>query len=191
MNKKKSIIVIFLVIVLAVAYYLISPLWRVIEVQDETPLVESEIEIQISEPEINDQIEKMEKDVREEFEKEMVVAKKITMIKKEEMPPTVKLLAQGVFKEDAHEVMGNAKLIQNGDSNILRFEDFETVNGPNLHIYLASSLDATDFIDLGEIRATKGNVNYTIPDGADLEKYNKALVWCVPFKVLFSHAELK
>jgi len=45
-------------------------------------------------------------------------------------------------------------------------------------------------IDLGEIKATKGNVNYDIPEGTDLEKYNKVLVWCVPFRVLFSYSDL-
>jgi hypothetical protein len=73
----------------------------------------------------------------------------------------------------------------------LRFENFETINGPKLHIYLASDLSADDYIDLGEIKATKGNVNYEIPDGTDLEKYNKVLVWCRPFKVLFSYSELE
>ena len=48
-----------------------------------------------------------------------------------------------------------------------------------------------DFIDLGKIKATKGNVNYDIPEGVDTDKYNKVLVWCVPFGVIFSYSELK
>lgn len=80
--------------------------------------------------------------------------------------------------------------MQDEQTQILRFEDFETVNGPNLHIYLATNLQADDFIDLGEIKATKGSVNYTLPSDVDLVKYNKVLVWCVPFKVLFSYADL-
>ena len=73
---------------------------------------------------------------------------------------------------------------------ILRFEDFETINGPELHIYLSSELGDERFIDLGKIKATKGNVNYDIPAGIDTSKYNKVLVWCKPFSVLFSYAEL-
>ena len=46
-------------------------------------------------------------------------------------------------------------------------------------------------IDLGIIKATKGNVNYEIPQDIDTTKYNKVLVWCKPFKVLFSYAELR
>jgi hypothetical protein len=77
-----------------------------------------------------------------------------------------------------------------GGKKVLRFEDFETVNGPNLHIYLSSDLEGKDFVDLGEIKATKGNVNYDLPEGVDLDRYDKVLVWCVPFKVLFSYGEL-
>jgi len=99
--------------------------------------------------------------------------------------------AMGDFKASAHEVEGKALLIQTNEKTILRFEDFETINGPKLHIYLSSDLGDEDFIDLGEIKATKGNVNYEIPSDVDVKKYNKVLVWCVPFSVLFSYAELQ
>jgi hypothetical protein len=54
---------------------------------------------------------------------------------------------------------------------------------------LATDRSASDYIDLGKIKATKGNVNYGIPSDVDLEKYDTVLVWCVPFEVLFSYAE--
>lgn len=101
------------------------------------------------------------------------------------------LLAQGQFTASAHEVEGKALLIQEGNSKVLRFEDFETVNGPDLHIWLASSLGDEDYVDLGPIKATKGNVNYDVPADVDTEKYDKVLIWCVPFKILFSYAELE
>lgn len=96
----------------------------------------------------------------------------------------------GDFVASAHEVMGKVLVIENNGKRILRFEDFETINGPNLHIYLTTDTNVDDYIDLGKIKATKGNVNYEIPDGVDLEKYDTVVVWCVPFKVLFSYAEL-
>lgn len=100
------------------------------------------------------------------------------------------IISQGEFKPRAHGVEGKALLIEADEKKFIRFEDFETINGPNLHIYLSSELGNDDFIDLGEIKATKGDVNYEIPIGTDTEKYNKVLVWCKPFKVLFSYAEL-
>ena len=107
------------------------------------------------------------------------------------MPGSAVIVAQGSFKERAHEAKGSALLIDDNGELILRFEDFETINGPNLHIYLSAGLGDDDFIDLGKIKATKGNVNYEIPPGTDIEKYDKVLVWCVPFKVLFSYADLE
>ena len=102
---------------------------------------------------------------------------------------TAKILYALGVPED-HEVKGRAVLISIDQQKILRFEDFETVNGPNLHIYLSEDLEANNYVDLGKIKATKGNVNYNVDSSVDLEKYDKVLVWCVPFKVLFSYAEL-
>ncbi len=147
MNLKSRVLTVLAVCVLAVAYYLLSPLWRVVEVHELAPVVAQQ------------RIEQA-------------------------------LLAQADFQAQAHEVLGRAVLLQDEQTQILRFEDFETVNGPNLHIYLATNLQADEFIDLGEIKATKGSVNYTLPPDVDLVKYNKVLVWCVPFKVLFSYADL-
>lgn len=100
------------------------------------------------------------------------------------------VLTQANFEPRAHDVSGSAVLIQKDGKMILHFENFETINGPNLHIYLSADLHSTDFIDLGAIRATKGNVNYDIPSDIDTEKYRHVLVWCVPFRTLFSSASL-
>ena len=95
------------------------------------------------------------------------------------------------FVASKHDVEGSAVLIENNSDRILRFEDFETVNGPNLHIYLAWDQSAVDFVDLGPIKATKGNVKYEIPEDVDVEKYNTVVVYCIDFKAGFSLAELQ
>ena len=103
----------------------------------------------------------------------------------------VKILAMADFKPHDHDVEGKALLIDDNGKKVVRFEEFDTVNGPDLHIYLAADLDAKDYIDLGKIKATRGDVNYDVPLGIDTNKYNKVLVWCEPFSVLFSYAELE
>jgi hypothetical protein len=116
----------------------------------------------------------------------------LNIISMDDKMPLAKIISEGAFVESAHHVNGKALIIEEEDgSKILRFEDFDTINGPNLHIYLSNSLGNDDFIDLGNIRATKGNVNYDVPQGTDLEKYDKVLVWCVPFGVLFSYSDLE
>ena len=97
----------------------------------------------------------------------------------------------GSLIPSAHDVSGKASIIESEGKKVLRFEDLDTINGPDLYIYLATDSSASDFVNLGKIKATKGNVNYEIPLGTDLEKYDTVLIWCKQFSVLFSYAELK
>ena len=91
-----------------------------------------------------------------------------------------------------HNAEGIAKIIHIEDNNnILRLEGLMATNGPDLYVYLASDKSATDFIDLGRLKANNGNQNYNIPLGTDLSKYDTALIWCRAFSVLFGSAELK
>lgn len=143
---KKALLVILLIIAVPVLWYLISPVFNVIELHEASPMI-SETE-------------------------------------------NTQVIAEATFQPSAHEVEGKAILIEMGDKKVLRFEDFKTINGPNLHVYLSSSLDETDYVDLGEIKGTVGNINYDIDPRIDTDRYNKVLIWCVPFKLLFSYAEL-
>jgi hypothetical protein len=167
---KKIIIFLALVVLGISAWYLVYPAFNVVEMDEISPL--------------------MDEETKKEFERQMNIVKDDVKEMEDPMLSDVNLVLESEFKASAHEVSGKAVLINNNENKILRFENFETINGPNLHIYLSKDLKGEDFIDLGEIRATKGNVNYEIPNGVDLSEYNKVLVWCVPFKVLFSYADL-
>ena len=91
-----------------------------------------------------------------------------------------------------HNAEGLARVISLADgSTILRLENFKSTNGPNVHLYLATDKTATNFIDLGRLKANNGNQNYDIPHGTDLAKYNMVLIWCKDFSVLFGSAQLK
>ena len=155
---KKLSIAIGIVLLAAVGWYLLSPIWRVQIRNDPSPLERSTSEG--------------------------------TQQSVEGMPSGAHVLAQAQFVVQAHDVKGKAVIVEQGGIKIVRFEDFETINGPNLHIYLSADLEGKDYIDLGPIRATKGNVNYDLPAGIDTGKYHYVLVWCVPFGVLFSYASL-
>jgi hypothetical protein len=105
-------------------------------------------------------------------------------------PSEPTILGEAAMVARAHDVEGRALLLKAGDQTILRFENLKTINGPDLRIYLSAGLNNDDFIDLGPIRATEGNVNYALPPGADTTRYRNALIWCRAFHVLFSYAEL-
>ena len=90
-----------------------------------------------------------------------------------------------------HKVSGNAIILETNDQKILRLEDFESTNGPDLFVYLSSDTKATDFVSLGVLKGNKGNQNYDIPEGTDLEKYPHVLIYCKQFGFLFGSAEIK
>ena len=100
----------------------------------------------------------------------------------------------GVFVgvgDGIHDAQGDAYTIPLEDgSNVLRLENFKSTNGPDLYVYLSTDKYASEFINLGELKANSGNQNYQIPDDVDLEKYNQVLIWCKAFGVLFGNAEL-
>ena len=180
--SRRLFIIVFIVIALPIAWYLISPLWRVEERNEASPLTA---------PQVHDAFDDMTPEKKAQFETAVEKAQGEIKTMGEAMPQSsARIIAQGEFMTRAHEVEGRALLIETPSGKIIRFEEFETINGPNLHIYLASSLGDEDYVDLGAIRATKGNVNYEVPAGVDTARYSKVLVWCGPFQVLFSYAEL-
>jgi len=90
-----------------------------------------------------------------------------------------------------HNAEGLAKIIRLGnESTILRLENFKSTNGPNVHVYLSTDKTASNFIDLGRLKANNGNQNYKIANGTDFAKYNTVLIWCKDFSVLFGSAGL-
>ena len=149
--KKKIILGVGGIIFLAIAYYLISPLFIVKEANEQLPTMAA-----------------------------------VQNSSENELQP----ILEGQLIASAHDVEGRVVVYEINGKKTLRFENLDTVNGPDLFIYLATDNSAEDYVDLGRIKATKGNVNYDIPANVDLEKYDTVLVWCRAFRVLFSYAEL-
>ena len=187
---KKIIIIIILLIIVAVGAYVVFILKSGEELNEISPLLDAGTTPAARETKVKDKLESMTAEEMNAFRQEVEEMRDIVMEKEEAMPVGAELFAQGDFMRQFHNVAGRALLIKENSRHILRFEDFETDNGPRLHIYLSAGLGDDDFIDLGPIRATKGNANYEVPAGVDIEKYRNVLVWCVPFGVLFSYAEL-
>jgi hypothetical protein len=105
------------------------------------------------------------------------------------------LLLTGSFVgvgDGIHDAQGVAKVIPvEGGGNVLRLEDLVVTNGPDLYVYLSTDKSASDFVNLGRLKANIGNQNYEVPQGTDLTKYDTVLIWCKAFSVLFGSADLK
>ena len=90
-----------------------------------------------------------------------------------------------------HDAQGIAKVIPvESGGNVLRLEDLVVTNGPDLYVYLSTDKSASDFVNLGRLKANIGNQNYPIPAGPDMTKYDTVLIWCKAFSVLFGSADL-
>jgi Electron transfer DM13 len=108
-------------------------------------------------------------------------------------------LASGKFHSVAHPTSGTAAVYQLADgTRVLRFTDFKTSNGPDVHVYLVAADDASDsesvtkagFVDLGSIKGNIGDQNYTLGSDVDLSKYRTVSAWCKRFSVNFGAATL-
>ncbi|MEZ4706923.1 MAG: DM13 domain-containing protein [Caldilineaceae bacterium] len=100
--------------------------------------------------------------------------------------------AHGQFMDadSFHKGSGTATIYQQGDQRVLRFEDFESTNGPDLHVLLVENVtgDMGEYVDLGSLKGNIGNQNYEIPSDVDLSKFSGVMIYCMPFHVVFSTA---
>ncbi len=112
---------------------------------------------------------------------------------------TLVLSKRGIFfgADLIHRGSGNVFLAQEKDKTMLRFEDFEVTNGPDLYVYLTKndtpdgSLEGLgDFIDFGRLKGNKGNQNYEIEESIPSD-YDTVVIWCKQFGVLFGKSNLR
>lgn len=122
-----------------------------------------------------------------------------TVAPTEQPPPPSEpvLLGAGRFVGLAgHSGTGDAGIFVNPDgSTVLRFENFDIDNGPDLEVYLVPGPDQASLADgsihLGPLKGNIGDQNYELPTGSDLVPGSyTALVWCEAFSVEFVGATI-
>jgi len=107
------------------------------------------------------------------------------------------LLGRGSFEPVAHSVTGTATTIRRArGGNVLTLTDFEVDNGPDLRVYLVAGpardeSEVEDFEDLGALKGNKGDQQYELPRGLDLDRYSTVVIWCRAFSVSFARAALQ
>lgn len=113
-------------------------------------------------------------------------------------PPTgpVLLGAGGFVGLAGHSGTGDAGLFENPDGSlVLRFENFDIQNGPDLEVYLVPGADQTSLADgaihLGALKGNVGDQSYELAPGTELAAGPwTALVWCEAFTVEFVGATI-
>ncbi len=118
----------------------------------------------------------------------------------DDMADTEAMVIREAQFEDAdasHQGSGDLKILQNGTERTVRFENFQGTPGPGLVVLLVENVAGKNkseigaSVELGDLKSTNGNQNYTIPEGVDLSKYDGVMVYCKPFSVVFSRAAFK
>ncbi|AQS66692.1 DM13 domain-containing protein [Streptomyces pactum] len=111
-------------------------------------------------------------------------------------------LAGGELISHEHATSGTAELVRLADgSHVVRLENLDTSNGPDLHVWLTDApvkegkagwgvFDDGEYVSLGELKGNKGSQNYTVPADIDPSRYTSVSIWCDRFDVSFGAAEL-
>ncbi|MEV6397483.1 DM13 domain-containing protein [Streptomyces sp. NPDC051907] len=117
-------------------------------------------------------------------------------------PSAPRTLASGELISHEHETTGSVKILALADgSRVLRLENLETSNGPDLRVLItdAAVVDGKDgwhvfddgkHVRLGKLKGNKGDQNYALPAGLALDAYTSVSIWCDRFDVSFGAAEL-
>jgi len=166
---KNFLLVVFVVIMFFILWYFVSPLFLNKEVNDTAPSI-SQGSYNIPDVVMSDDIP----DVKKDFY----------------------ILAQGEFRDadSSHKGSGTV-LVYDG---LLRFEDFTVTNGPDLRVLLVKHPNPQSvndieagYVELAKLKGNIGNQNYDIPSDINWMDYSSVVIYCKPFRVIFSIASLR
>jgi hypothetical protein len=111
------------------------------------------------------------------------------------------VLGTGNFdrKDDVHYANGQAILARQEDGAVvLRLQDLDAANGPDLYVYVSENPDPKNSDELqqgehnlGSLKATNGSFSYTLDASIDPAKIKSVVIYCRAFSVIFSTATLQ
>ena len=124
-----------------------------------------------------------------------------------EAPPTASseeptLISTTKLNSNLHSTSGRASVYKLKDGSMeLRLTNFQTSNGPDVHVVLTTGTDPAltaktpgaslqSPLELGALKGNEGDQNYTIPAGADLAKETVVVIYCERFHAVFGSGML-
>lgn len=85
---------------------------------------------------------------------------------------------------------GTAEIYQQGTTYLVKLANFNTTNGPALHVYLSKEAMPINYVDLGSLKSINGNQVYNIIGMPDFTQYKYISIHCVQYNHLFGSAIL-
>jgi len=93
----------------------------------------------------------------------------------------------------SHSASGTARVIElaAGGRRLTLSDGFEIDPGPQVRVYLATNASGSTYKNLGDLKGSRGNQQYEIPNDVDLDTYDTVVFWCVPFTTSLASAALR
>ncbi|RZT26666.1 electron transfer DM13 [Kribbella sp. VKM Ac-2569] len=116
--------------------------------------------------------------------------------------PQPKVLLTGKLITHEHRTSGTVAVLALPDgSRVLRIENLDTSDGPDLKVWLSDAqvtpgragwhvFDDGQYRSLGSLKGNHGNQNYVVPHDLNLESFRSVAIWCDRFNVSFGAATL-
>lgn len=114
--------------------------------------------------------------------------------------PPAPVALRGAFdaRQGPDSVSGSATLGRTQDGHVvLSLTNLNATPGPDLYVFLTTvespgaDAQVKAGIELGKLKATRGDQNYELDPTADYTRYRSAVVYCKSFSVVFGFANLK
>ncbi len=178
------------------SWWLISPLWADTEVSEEFPLAARAVvpeNMTIGEVE---EVMMAAADMEDHSISETMPEMTATTAQEE---PQSRLTGQFQDADRVHQGSGSATVYDVGGGQlVLRLDEFRVTNGPDLRVLLAnaatpeghSDLADAGYVELGKLKGNVGSQNYEIPADVSLDDVKSVVIYCNPFRVVFSVAPL-
>ena len=109
------------------------------------------------------------------------------------------LLSSSEWISIGHPGTGTVLVYRQPDgSHVVRFENLEVSNGPDLLVILSAAplvndraaYSAAEYLSLGDLKGNKGNQNYVVPADVNLGDYQTVAIWCRRFNYTFNAADI-
>ena len=200
----KGVIIGIIVAVVAIGGVLASPLFYETEIDEPLPMALDKIEEGLTLEKfsnMDDQnrqtlVEKIPEKVKDMImEESAIMSTSVSedmddMMDKKSTESAIEIVKTGEFMGLAgHSAHGTAKIIQVNDMTLLRFENFEVTNGPDLRVYITQDGNVKEGIHLEKLKGSKGDQNYLL-ENIDVGVYDSVVIYCQPFGVYFGEATL-